>query len=101
MVPQRLRRHTRPRARRLHSAIARETGERTDRAGPKGFDHRLPEAGVLRRIEHGETAHRTLRRGLGCAVVVVEQSITVEHGTFNDGEALPVGQDLPHVVEAR
>jgi hypothetical protein len=74
--------------------------ERRDRAWPERVDHRLPESRVVRRIEHREAANRTLQRGVGRTLVVVQQLLPMEDGALDDRKALPVRQHLPHVVES-
>ena len=72
-----------------------------DGTGPEGIDHRLAQASVVRRVEHREAAYGPLERGVRRAVVVAQEPVAVEDGALHDGEALPIREHVPHVVEAR
>ena len=70
-----------PRARARRPRAGRRHGAGTDRSSPGA-------ARVCRRVEHREAAHRPSERGVGRAVVVAQEPVTVEDGALDDGEAL-------------
>ena len=69
--------------------VVLEPGNRT---WPERIDHRLPQARVVRRVEHREAAYRAVQLGVGRAVVVPQEPIAMEHGAFDDREALAIRQ---------
>ena len=75
--------------------------ERRDRARAERPEQRLAELGVRGRVEHRERRERARRGGDGRPVVMMQQRLAMEHRTFEDREAVAVGEHLPHVVEAR
>ena len=54
---------------------------------------------VRGRVEHRERRQRPPDGGVGRAVVMLQQHLPVEHRALDDGEAVAVGEDPPHVVE--